>query len=486
MRKRRLIILGFDGLDPDMLDRLMDHMPNFRRLTEDGIYTRMQSTFPHDSIPAWATIYTGLSPAEHGIVSTFDYFKKDDIEKLGDYRQSFQGRTFWDAASRAGRTVTVINPFMAYPAWEVNGVFVAGAPTDEISPTTFPEELARQYDMPPMGAIPDFPDKDEIGPFVEKTNRDTQELHGFALKLYEKTRPDLFFVVFLTSDRLQHFLWRYCDENDPTFPGPNPQQSALEEFYLACDRIVGDYLAAKDDETNLFVISDHGHGRRCTKVLNLNEFLRQNGYLHSPVKPTVADPRFGVEKLKTFALNFLSRHDLQDYAWKIARLIPGRRALKKSTYIIDKEKSLCYVSELCGTNPQGGICINPGLCPLDSPQRARLCSEVIDKLLAIEDPATGQRVVRWARRREEMVQGPHAGKFPEIMIELEEAYGVNWSLFAPLVDVNPTHKKLSGGHRPYGVFLAEDASGLTPPKANAELYGLILGTLGIEAKEKSA
>ena len=481
--KQKLIVLGIDGLDPDVLDRLLDRLPHFRRLAEAGLYKRVQSTFPADSIPAWASIYTGLSPAEHGVISTFDYFSKKSVERIGEYKQSFQGKTFWDVAGAAGRRVTVVNPFMAYPAWEVNGTFVAGAPTDELGHSTYPASVGEAYELPPMGAIPDFPDKGEIGPFAEKTNQDTAALHTFALQLFKETRPDLFFVAFLTSDRLQHFLWRYCDPGDPTFPGPNENQGAIDAFYEACDRILGDYLEAKDDDSRVMVVSDHGHGMRCTKIVNLNEFLRLNGYLHSPVKPSVADPRYGVEKLKTMALNFLSKHDLQDYAWKIARLIPNRKALKKSTYIIDKGRSLCHVSELCGTNPQGGICINAGMSPPDTPEREALCGELIVKLMAIEDPETGGRVMRWARRREEMMSGPHAAKFPEIIFELYPEYGVNWSLFAPLVDENPTHKKLSGGHRPEGVFLVSDADGLAAPERNEDLYRTILTALGVYAEE---
>ena len=36
MAHNKLIVLGLDGLDPDVLDRLLPELPNFRRLAEEG------------------------------------------------------------------------------------------------------------------------------------------------------------------------------------------------------------------------------------------------------------------------------------------------------------------------------------------------------------------------------------------------------------------------------------------------------------------
>ena len=38
-------------------------------------------------------------------------------------------------------------------------------------------------------------------------------------------------------------------------------------------------------------------------------------------------------------------------------------------------------------------------------------------------------------------------------MELDEDYGFNWTLFNGITSINPTHKKISGGHRIKGTFL---------------------------------
>ena len=49
--------------------------------------------------------------------------------------------------------------------------------------------------------------------------------------------------------------------------------------------------------------------------------------------------------------------------------------------------------------------------------------------------------------------------FPDILFKLNEKYGVSWQLYSPLFSINPTHKKISGGHKQYGVFFAYNYDG---------------------------
>ncbi len=73
---RRLIILGFDGQDPRITERLMaaGHMPNFTRLAAAGGYRRLRSTFPSITPVAWSTFTTGTNPGKHNI---FDFLDRD-------------------------------------------------------------------------------------------------------------------------------------------------------------------------------------------------------------------------------------------------------------------------------------------------------------------------------------------------------------------------------------------------------------------------
>jgi len=72
----RLIVVGFDGQDPKITEKLMQQgkLPNFKRLAELGCYSPLRTTFPSISPVAWSSFSTGTNPARHNI---FDFLDRD-------------------------------------------------------------------------------------------------------------------------------------------------------------------------------------------------------------------------------------------------------------------------------------------------------------------------------------------------------------------------------------------------------------------------
>jgi predicted AlkP superfamily phosphohydrolase/phosphomutase len=73
---RRLVVVGFDGLDPALAERWMaeGHLPNLSRLAKSGSFSRLRTTYPAISPVAWSTFMTGVDPARHNI---FDFLNRD-------------------------------------------------------------------------------------------------------------------------------------------------------------------------------------------------------------------------------------------------------------------------------------------------------------------------------------------------------------------------------------------------------------------------
>ncbi|HEY4490935.1 MAG TPA: alkaline phosphatase family protein, partial [Acidobacteriota bacterium] len=67
--KQKVIILGFDGMDPKLLQQYMGEgvMPNFKKLADQGGLTPLGTTNPPESPVAWASFQTGLNPGGHNI-----------------------------------------------------------------------------------------------------------------------------------------------------------------------------------------------------------------------------------------------------------------------------------------------------------------------------------------------------------------------------------------------------------------------------------
>ncbi|MEA2624866.1 MAG: hypothetical protein QOD06_911 [Candidatus Binatota bacterium] len=72
----RVLVLGFDGVDPILLDRFVAEgaLPNFAKLARPGHYRRLATTVPPQSPVAWSTFITGLDPGGHGI---YDFIHRD-------------------------------------------------------------------------------------------------------------------------------------------------------------------------------------------------------------------------------------------------------------------------------------------------------------------------------------------------------------------------------------------------------------------------
>jgi len=418
---------------------------------------KLLSVFPPDSVPAWTSIYTGLNPAAHGLLHSIDYLGKDHKEVSIDF-SPFQKQTFWDVASQAGKRVCVVNPFLAYPVWPVNGIMVSGPVFIGGPIQAYPHSVLQDYRVPLLGGIVDFPTRKSLGTFCHDVLEMTEALADFGMELLEKDNWDLYFICFLTLDRIKHFLWRYCDEEDPTCPGDGAYKDTILEFYRLFDGVLGRFWERVGGEWVVLVLSDHGHGRRSTKTLNLNEFLRKRGYLSSRIhRMKFLDHRYLLERLKTGALQAMFRYDLEDMGTKMAKYIPRRKALKDSSFITDREGSVAYTPDFGGRNPFGGVTICRAEAERRSLEYEALRDRLIEEISQIRDPQNGQKVVKWIRRREEIYTGQYLGKYPDLVFELQEYYGVSWALYTNSVGMNPTHKKISGGHRMEGVLMMSDA-----------------------------
>jgi len=139
---RRLVILGFDGVDPRLLGRWMEEgkLPHLRGFAAGGDFRPLASTIPPQSPVAWTSFATGTGPARHGI---FDFVERDPRTYLPDvgtggvrpprfWAETIetasaegwtrrQGVPFWQLAAAAGvRTVVLRVPY-AFPPDPVPG-----------------------------------------------------------------------------------------------------------------------------------------------------------------------------------------------------------------------------------------------------------------------------------------------------------------------------------------------------------------------------
>ncbi len=156
--KQKLVILGFDGMDPRLVQRWMDQgrLPNMQKLAKLGSGVQpLGTTHSPESPTAWASFATGVNAGKHNI---YDFLVRDTNTYLPDLgmvtRQpprfllnfipvskpvitSIRGGTsFWVTAGRAGVRSSMLTVPVTYPPEDVpNGEMLSGLPLPDIRGT---------------------------------------------------------------------------------------------------------------------------------------------------------------------------------------------------------------------------------------------------------------------------------------------------------------------------------------------------------------
>jgi len=331
-------IIGIDGLDKKIIDRHLEILPNFKKISDAGILCPIESVFPADSVPAWTTIFTGLNPAEHGIIRGKDYIESVDSFEL-QHGFKLQGKTFWDHISDRDGRCLIINPFLAYPSWPIKGIMESGPAFIEGDYSIFPEGTDSIHPEV-LGGYSAISNLAGLKVEMEKVFDDTEKLWKEYEYQSAKENFDLEFITFTTLDRLQHYTWRYYDTGDPLYEQNNYFSDCIPRLLTAFDEKLGTIMAKMRDDDVLLLVSDHGFNQRPYELINLNEFLRSKGLL--TIKKEYDKPSVRrTQGLKKRVITFLSDLRLLDVLASHLKKVKGVSKLKKSDHLIDKVNSIC-------------------------------------------------------------------------------------------------------------------------------------------------
>lgn len=288
----RLIVLGIDGLDPDVVQMLIDEgkAPNFERLARDGVFGVMDSEPPLLSPIIWTTIATGRTPSEHGIghFTTVDPLTGEEQPVTGSLRRV---KALWNMFSGADKTVASVGWWATWPAEAVRGImvsdhagyhFLMGDQADGSASgdrVVHPQERAAEIDALLRG--PDSLDVQRVREFVTLSEEDegqpftfdddlshfkwalstAESYRDIGLHLWDKDRPDLLLVYIEGVDSSSH-LFGHLFRQEPLQGELGQQQqrfgNTVEAMYGLADDLVGQYLEVMDEHTTLMVVSDHG------------------------------------------------------------------------------------------------------------------------------------------------------------------------------------------------------------------------------------
>jgi len=359
----RVAFFGIDGVPYSLIAEHPDRFPNLTALADEGSAGAIDSIVPPESSACWPALTTGVNPGETGVYG-FQDRENGSYDTYVPMGRDVQVSRVWDRVAADGRDATVLNVPVTFPPQRDVQRMVSGFLSPGIDKAARPDELRDRlqdvdYRIDVNAKLGHEDDKTE---FVEDAH-ETLDARFEAFSHYVKQDDwDLFFGVFMTTDRVNHFLFRDYERD-----GEN--REAFLEFYETVDDYLGQLREMLDDDVTMVVASDHGFTSLDYEV-HFNAWLREEGWL---------------------SYRDEDHEELGDIAEesRAYSLIPGR-------FYINKE----------GREPRGSV-------PGDEYESVR--AELKEELEALEGP-DGRTVADRVVTREDAFRGDHDDIAPDLVV----------------------------------------------------------------------
>ncbi len=149
-RIKKCVILGLDGMDPDLVDGFFERglLPNLAKLRDTGTYQRLGTTAPPLSPVAWSSFLTASNPGKHNIFDFLSCDRRTYMPKMssvhiggplreiklgkyripigkGDLRVLRKGKPFWNTLGEYGIFSSIIRVPITFPPEKFNGVLLS-------------------------------------------------------------------------------------------------------------------------------------------------------------------------------------------------------------------------------------------------------------------------------------------------------------------------------------------------------------------------
>jgi predicted AlkP superfamily pyrophosphatase or phosphodiesterase len=258
-----VLLISIDGLQPaDVIEaeKRGINIPNLKRFVKEGSYASgVTGVLPSVTYPSHATLVTGKSPAEHGIVGNTG-FDPMQINQSGWYwyASDYKVPTLWDAAAKAGLKTANVH-------WPVTvGQNAIRYNLPQIWRTGHEDDVKLMKVL----ATPGLVDKLEASLGVAYAQGIDESIAGdenrarFAEALILSEKPDFMTAYFTALDHEQH--------------EKGPDTKDAHQILERIDAIVGKLVAAQlkvHPDAVIAIASDHGFAATTTEINLYRAFI---------------------------------------------------------------------------------------------------------------------------------------------------------------------------------------------------------------------
>ncbi|MFP4633065.1 MAG: alkaline phosphatase family protein, partial [Halobacteriales archaeon] len=268
----RAAFVGVDGVPFELVDDHPEVFENLHEIAEHGAGGRITSIVPPESSACWPALSTGRNPGATGVYG-FQDRESGSYDTYVPLSHHVRAERVWHRVEADGRDATVLNVPVTFPPSDDVQRMVSGFLSPSVEAAASDDDVLavledNGYRVDVDASLGHDDDKSE---FIDDAHEVVDARQRVFRHYVEADDWDLFFGVFMTSDRVNHFLYGdYVDDGE--------YQDDFLEFYDKLDGYIGELRDALADDVPLVVASDHGF-TKLEHEANCNEYLRRNDWL---------------------------------------------------------------------------------------------------------------------------------------------------------------------------------------------------------------
>ena len=292
-----VVVVGVNGMELHVIRPLLlkGDLPNLAKVIKNGAHGKLRTVNAPNCPRVYSTMFTSTQPEEHGVTGFL-------VGGITANTNMLKQEPIWSVLSKNGITVGMANVPATFPVMPVNGYMISGMLTrgkncedgvlcapklseveggDAVYPAAMKAELLKK--------VGDFYIDCERMPSADELNgRETEVIDAWLKKVQlirdQQTQlfdyllanhpADFTWLVQSCEDRTGHWLYPIAPYNVGYNPKVNSVRAdAFPNQYIAFDKVLGTILKHVDENTYLFIVSDHG-------IKPLREFEETNPHSH--------------------------------------------------------------------------------------------------------------------------------------------------------------------------------------------------------------
>ena len=280
--KPHVIVIGVNGMEMDIIRPLMleGRMPNLASMIKNGAYGKLRTVSAPNCPRVYSTLFTSTRPEEHGVTGFV-------VGGITANTNMLKEEPIWSILSKNGVTVGMANVPATFPVMPVNGYMISGMLTrgkncedgvlcapklseveggDAVYPPALKAELIKNVgdyyvDCERMPSAEEL--KGHEAAVIDAWLSKVQLIRDQQTKLFDyllsKHPTEFTWLAQSCEDRTGHWLYPIAPFNVGYNPSINAvRRDAFPNQYVAFDHVLGTILKHTDENTYVFIVSDHG------------------------------------------------------------------------------------------------------------------------------------------------------------------------------------------------------------------------------------